>query len=315
MIYLPRGIPVREKINPARINLPEAMEKLRVGNFSGYLRFDSRQGAGVIIFEKGRLISALFVSSDESERLIAYDAIARIFDISIAGYAILNIFRFSAELAMAIHALLHGRYLYKGEDLAQIDIRELLDKIKQQQINGCLRVYTEEKVALIFYDHGNALGFFHEGGNEIDVDADLSRSVARLPGAKLDLLEMQSSDDIVLADLMGSADLGPIWQRARKVLLEDRRKHEEEMVRSLEEEQELRRQRILATFKTIAGGHIGKFGISQVEKAFSQVGPEVTQQDLAFFYNEMQRLAKLVASPKKITSMLEEMKRQFKSGA
>jgi len=314
MIYLPRGIPVREKINPARINLPEAMEKLRVGTFSGYLRFDSPQGTGVIIFEKGKLVSALFVSSDETERLIAYDAIARIFDISIAGHAILNIFRFSAELAMEIHALLHGRYICKGEDLNLIDIRGLLDRIKQQQINGCLRVYNEEKVALIFYDHGNALGFFHEGGSEIDVTADLSKSVARLPGARIDLLEMQSSIDIVLADLMGSADLGPIWQRARKVLLKDRRKQEEAMVRSLEEEQELRRQRILATLKTIAGGHIGKFGISQVEKAFSLVGPEVTQQDLGVFYNELQRLAKLVASPQKITAMLDEMKRQFNSG-
>lgn len=314
MIYLPRGMPVREKINPARINLPEAMEKLRGSIFTGYLRFDSPQGTGVIIFEKGKLVSTLFVSSDDSERLIAYDAIARIFEISIAGHAILNIFRFTPELALATHALLHGRYLYKGRELKRIDVRGLLDKIKQEQINGCLRVYSADKVALIFFDQGNALGFFHDGGTEIEVEADLSRSVARKSEAKIDLLETQSATDIVLADLMGSADLGPIWQRARKVLLEDRRKREEEMARSQQEEQELRRQRILATLKTIAGGHIGKFGISQVEKAFSQVGPEVTQQELAVFYLELQRLAKLVAAPKKITAMLEEMKRQFNSG-
>jgi len=311
MIYLPRGIPVREKINPARINLPEAMEKLRVGTFTGYLRFDSTPGNGVIIFEKGKLISALYLSNDEAERLIAYDAIARIFEVSIAGHAILNIFRFTPELALGIHALLHGRYVYKGQNLKRVDIPALLEKIKEQQINGCLRIYGKEKVALIFYDHGNALGFFHDGGTEIEIEADLSKSVALLPDAKIDLLETQNSTDMVLADLMGSADLGPIWQRARKVLLEDRRKKEEELVHSLEAEQEMRRQRILATLKTIAGVHIGKFGISQVEKAFNQVGPEVTQQELSAFYIDLQKLASLVAGPKKISAMLEEMKRQF----
>ena len=314
MIYLPRGIPVREKINPARINLPEAMEKLRVGAFTGYLRFDSPQGTGIIIFEKGKLVSALFLDNDESERLIAYDAISRIFEVSIAGNATLNIFRFSSELALGVHTLLHGQYVYKGRELKRVDIRGLLDKIKQDQINGCLRVYNEEKVVLIFYDHGNALGFFHDGGTEIETDADLSKSVARLPGAKIELLEMRDTNDIALADLMASADLSPIWQRVRSVLLEERRQREEALVRSQEEERELRRQRIQATLKTIAGGHIGKFGISQVEKAFSLVGPEVNKKDLAIFYKELEHLAKLVASPKKITAMLEEMKRYFNSG-
>ena len=314
MINLPRGMPVREKINPARINLPEAMEKLRVGSFSGYLRFDSSEGTGIIIFEKGKLISSLFLAQNESERLIAYDAIARIFEVSIAGHATLNIFKFSPELAMETHALLHGRYIYKAQSLKKIDIRGLLQKIKKEQINGCLRVFSEEKVALIFFDHGNALGFFHDGGTEIDVTADLARSVARMPGAKVDLLEIQSASDIVLADLMGSADLGPIWQRARKILLEDRRKEEEALVRSIDEEQALRRQRVLATLKTIAGGHIGKLGISQVEKAFIRVGPEVNSKDLDYFFKELHGLAKLVAGPKKITAMLEEMKRHFQSG-
>jgi len=314
MIYLPRGMPVREKINPARINLPEALEKLRAGTFSGYLRFDSPEGTGVIIFEKGKLISGLFVNSDESERLIAYDAIARIFEISIAGNAILNIFKFSPELAMEIHALLHGRFVYKAQNLKKIDIDGLLKKIKKEQINGCLRVFSEDRVVLIFFDTGNALGFFHDGGTELEVEADLSKSVARIPGARIDLLEIQNATDIVLADLMGSANLGPIWQRARKVLLEDRHKEEEALVRSHDEEQALRRQRILATLKTIAGGHIGKLGISHVEKAFSQVGPEVNRRDLDLFFEELHRLAKLIAGPKKITAMLEEMKRHFSSG-
>ena len=119
MIFLPRGNPVRQKVNPARINLPEAMEKLRVGTFTGYLRFDASQGVGVILFKDGQLISSIFMNRETSERLIAYDAIARIFEVSILGNAVLNIYRMSAELVLGVHALLHGRYLQKEKDLAK----------------------------------------------------------------------------------------------------------------------------------------------------------------------------------------------------
>ena len=231
MIFLPRGIPVRENVNPARINLPEAMNKLRAGSFTGYLRFDSSRGTGVIIFERGKLVSALHSSTDGRENLIAYDAIARIFEVSILGNSSLNIFRLSPTLAMGLHSLLHGSYLCQGLDLSVVDIAALLQRVSDEQINACLRIYAEDKVVLIFFDHGEALGFFHDGSAEIVSTADLSKSVARLPGAKLDLLETAYARDLVLADLMASADLGPIWQRTRKLLLDDRRKREEAALR------------------------------------------------------------------------------------
>ena len=311
MIFLPRGNPVRQKVNPARINLPEAMEKLRVSGFTGYLRFDALQGAGVVLFEDGKLISSIFVDKDESERLIAYDAIARIFEISIQGSAVLNIFRLSSDVVLGVHALLHGRYLQKGEDLSGLDVRAMLDRIKDDGLTVCLRIYAENQTALIFYDSGYALGFFHEGETELEPTADVSTSVACLSGAKLDLLEIRSADEIVLADLMGSADLGPIWQRTRKHLLEDRRKREETSVRSQEQNQERNRQHILAIFKTIAGNHIGKFGVAQVEKAFATVSVDLNPTEMDKFYVDLQKLARLVAKQSKISTMLEEMKRQF----
>lgn len=310
MIFLPRGIPVREKVNPARINLPEAMGKLRTGSFTGYLRFDASQGTGVVIFERGKLVSALYVTSDGSERLIAYDAIARIFEVSILGNATLNIFRLSVDLAMGIHALLHGRYLYQAQDLKLVNLSGLLQQIKDEQVSGCLRVYAEDKVVLIFYDQGLALGFFHDGTADIVTTADLSKSVARLSGAKFDLLQTAYANDLMLADLMASADLGPIWQRTRKQLMEGRRQQEEKAVRSLEK-QELRRQHSLVLLKTIAEKHIGKFGVAQVDKAFGLVGKEMQAEEVSNFYVELQRLAKLVAGPKKINAMLAEMKQQL----
>ncbi len=311
MIFLPRGNPVRQKVNPARINLPEAMEKLRVGTFTGYLHFDAQQGTGVILFKSGQLISSIFVDKDETERLIAYDSIARIFEVSILGNAVLNIFRLSTDLVLGVHALLHGRYLKKGEDLQRLDVRAQLERIKNEGLTACLRIYAENQTTLIFYDQGYALGFFHDGDTELESTTDISTSVARLPGAKLDLLEIRSADEIVLADLMGSADLGPIWQRTRKLLLEERRKREETAVRSQEQSQERRRQHTLGIFKTIAGNHIGKFGVTQVEKAFAGVGPDLSEGEMENFYVDLQRLARLVAGQTKISTMIAEMKKQF----
>ena len=227
MLYLPQGKPVRQQVNPARINLPEAMGKLRGGKFTGYLRFDATQGAGIILFQGGKLISSFFASSEKASQQIAYDAIARIFEISIQGHARLNIYQLSADLVIGLHALLQGRYLHRGEDLRHFDVAAMLEKITSEMLSVCVRVYTGDKVALIFFDSGYALGFFHEGTTELQPSADLEKSVAALPDARLDLVEIQSPDQIVFADLMGSADLAPIWQRARKEILEERRRYEE----------------------------------------------------------------------------------------
>lgn len=311
MIYLPRGIPVRQNVNPARINIPEAMEKLRVATFTGYLRFDAPQGSGIVIFERGKLVSALFSGSDDGPRLIAYDAISKIFEVAIVGDSTLNIFRLAPELAMALHALLHGKYLYQGQDLKQVDLRALLEKINTEQLNACLRVYAAERTVLIFYDHGNALGFFHDGTADLQMTADLSKSVARLADAKFDLLEIGNVEDLVLADLLASADLGSIWQRMRKNLMRDRNQREETAIRSREEELGQKRKQMLLSMKTVAANYIGKIGLSQVEKAFDVIGPELRKDELAKFLVTMEQLAMMVAKPKKVTPMIEEMKKQF----
>lgn len=222
MIFIPRGNPVKENVNPGRVNLPEAMEKLRSGSFTGYLRFDSDKGVGIIIFDHGRLVSAIFQSRATGKRWIAYDAITRVFEVSLQGIAVLNIYRIDSELALWIHRLLHGDYVYQGQELSQVDIRGLLDIVKRTGLSGCLRVYTKERTVLVFYKDGASLGFFHDGGMHLETSADLTDSVACLPGAKLDLMATRANEGGKLADLMESADLRPVWQKIRNKILESR---------------------------------------------------------------------------------------------
>jgi hypothetical protein len=212
MILLPRGNPVKENINPGKVNLADALRKMRQGKFTGYLRFDFPDGTSIFIYQEGRLISVLYES--EQDKLIAYDAIARTFRDALAGAGVLNIYLLSSELAYCIHTLLHGEMLHKAQDLKLIDIKSLLVRMREEKRTGCLRIYSKAHIALIFYRGGSPLGFFHDGSEDIETTADISKSVAKEPGAKVDVLVTRGNVEKSLADLMETADIAELWNSA-----------------------------------------------------------------------------------------------------
>lgn len=310
MILLPRGNPVKENINPAKVNLPDALGKLRHGKFTGYLRFDFKSGSGIFIYQDGRLISALF--EGPSERQIAYDAIDRTFCEAINSEGRLDIYRLSSDLATSVHALLHGEVLHKAQDLQLIDIKSLLMRMRNEQRSGCLRIYSKEHIALIFYRDGNPLGFFHDGSTDIETTADSSMSVAKEPGAKVDVLVSSGEATKALADLMETADVAGLWSKAMSDRQRKREEQEHAASKTLEIREGERRQKTLALFQQAAQSHLGKIGASLVEKEFDKLklnGAQLNESMLTGFYDNLAKAAKLVAGPSKIDLMLEEMKR------
>lgn len=306
MILLPRGNPVKEKIDPGRINLPDALRKLRSGSFTGYLRFDAPQATGIIIFEQGRLISAL--CDEAGGKKTAGDAVARIFAVSLGGGATLDIFRLSPDLCFSIHALLHGHLLYSGQEIKLIDIKALLGQMKEEELSGCLRIYTQEHIALIFYRQGNPLGFFHDGSTELETTADTSMSVARLPGAKIDVLTTTFDEEQVLSDLMESTDISRLWNSEVEKIAAQRQESavaEQRTQMSIEKE---RRAQLLQLLSAAAEAQLGKFGISLVEKEFEKV-QSLKDGEMEQFYVALAKSAKLVAGPSRIELMLVDMRR------
>ena len=314
MILLPRGNPVKEGIDPGKVNLPEALVKLQKGHFTGYLRFDTTQGTGIIIFDNGRLISGLFETA--REKLIAYDAIFTVFERSLAGNASLDIYRLSSALAMSIHALLHGNVLFLGQEVQLLDIRGLLGKLKEDKISGCLRIYNKDHIALIFYRDGNPLGFFHDGSTDIEKNAENSLSVAKLPGAKIDVLTAEVSEEDNLADLMASADLTQMWAKAKQTVALERKSKENEVSRSLELREKERRQKVVVLFKGIAEKSLGKIGAQLAEKEFEKALAGqglVSEAVLNDFYQRLGKAARLVAGPSTVKRMVDEMQRGIKT--
>lgn len=310
MILLPRGNPVKENINPGKVNLPEALDKLRQGKFTGYLHFDFVDGTGIFIFQAGRLISALFETPREN--LIAYDAIARAFHESLNGDGRLDIYRLSPELAFSIHALLHGEVLHRGQDLQLIDIRSLLTRMRDEQRSGCLRIYSRDHISLIFYRDGKPLGFFHDGSTDIETTADSSMSVAREPGAKVDVLVTRGDAEKSLADLMESANITGLWSKSLGERQRRREEQETAASRTLEMREGELRQKTLAIFQKTAQLHLGRIGVSLVEKEFDRLklnGSALSDLQLTGFYENLARASKLVAGQSKIELMLDEMKK------
>ncbi len=268
---------------------------------------------GIVIFEKGRLVSALLEGVDQ--RLVEFEALGRIFEQSLQGGANLDIYRLSPELAMSIHGLLHGDVLYRGQELKLLDIKSLLAKLKEEQLNGCLRIYTDERIALIFYQEGNPLGFFHDGATQIETTADTSMSVARLPGAKVDVLSTRGIEELMVTDLLESGDMAALWEASRRVVEGSRRQQKEEASRSREIDEARRREKLMVFLRDAAGRHIGKIGASLVDKEMGRVAPSGLPdvEMLGLFCANMSRAAKMVAGPTKVSAMIEEMQQGAKA--
>lgn len=308
MILLPRGNPVKEQINPGKVNLPEALDKLRQGKFTGYLRFDFPIGTGIFIFEGGRFLEALFESAHD--RLLARTAIARVFTESLKGNGALSIYRLAPELAIHLHALLHSELLHQGQELELINVRGLLKRLREDQLTGCLRVYAESRVALIFYRQGKPLGFFHDGAAELECTANLSCSVAREAGAKIDVLTTHDPEATPLADLWETENLVEYWQAA----LRERQggggtAAPATPIRSAATPTAEQQTQVLGVLRKAAQQYLGAFGVSLTEKELAGLadGP-LDEGRLAIFYAKLAQAAELVIEADKVEQMLAEMK-------
>lgn len=219
-MLLPRGKLIKDEFNPGRMNWLEAIHKLQAGRFSGYLRCWDLQGRGVVLFVGGRLVAVRFAG--EGEQLTGEEAFARIFSRSLSGDTMLSIYRLSQALALQLLGVVCGEVLFAAQHLALLDIPHLLHTLKHDRFNGCLRVCAGEDVALIFYQQGSPIGFFHDGATDLVQSVDLSESVAWQPGAMVDIIAGQSELAENLPDLMESLDLSGCWQQAVARVAQDR---------------------------------------------------------------------------------------------
>ena len=306
MFLLPKGNPLYENIAGNKVKLPEVLEKLQFGGFTGYLDFKFLDAQAILIFEGGKLISAKYEKGVTV--LSASEAITDLCSFLVSEGGVLCVYRLSKDLTMGIHALVHGEMLYKAQELKLIDVKGLMEKLKERQLNGVLRIYTAERTALIFYKDGAPLGFFHDGSQDIETSATESQKVAALPGAKLDVLSTKSADELMGHDLLDVVNIAKLWEAAtvkHQAALEAKRKEAEERDRKVingklaELEEDL---------KEIVSAYVGKVGRTLVEKELGDQGGRqclLDKDGLARFMAGIEKGAKLLTSMTKLQEMLK----------
>ena len=305
MILLPRGYPVKEGVDPGRARLPEALERLRQGRFTGSLRFDFATGDGALVFHAGRVVSALFAAAGQP--LVGRDALAAIFERAFREKGELGIYRLTPAAAAAIHALLHGDVVQRSQYLRLVDVRALLGQLQAERRTCCLRICSRNQVALIFYCDGRPLGFLLDGALDIVPSVDLSRSVAREPGAKIEVVATRSAADADLTDLLDTVDAAALWAQAAAS-----RPGEEAAAGAARAGGPLdgeRRQQAMALFMIAAREHLGRIGVSLVEQEFDKLaGAPLGEVQLAEFFENLAEVAQQLVGPGRIDPMLAEMK-------
>lgn len=310
MFQLPKGNPLFENLAVTKLKLPDVVTKLANGSFTGYASFTFPGATGILVFESGKLASIIMVPT-QGQAIFGFEAMTALAEQMVtSGTGTLDVYRLSKDLTMCVHALLQGEALYRSQELALIDIKTLLERVKNEQMNGCLRIYTEEKSAMIFYKEGNPLGFFHDGSQDIDASPGESQQLAQDPKAKLDLYTTVSADELMSHDLLDVINVAKIWDaavarqqaeldRMNRELADKDRMQAINLVNNLESE-----------IRTIYIEYVGNVGRGIVDKELTTAGgnsclldSERSEQFLA----ALEKAAKLLISVKKIAEMREKI--------
>lgn len=212
MHFLPKANPLYEQISADKVIIPDILEKLGKGHFTGYLSYTATNFEAYCIFAKGKLICAF--SSDMNKDKTGFEAITQIFDRIFSSGGEINVYRMTADLAMCAHALVLGEKLYNGDEVRQVNIKNMLASIKGQDMNGVVHFYTADRYAMMFYSNGLPIGFYHDGSRAIETSPDESRKVAALPGARLEVMSTKPIDELMHYDLLQMVNLGKLWESA-----------------------------------------------------------------------------------------------------
>lgn len=208
MWVLPKGVAFIEALDLASVELPKLLGRFRSDAVTGYahLRFPSAQA--YFLFIEGRFVDA--VCEEDGERRVDLPAISRK-SLPPQPVGPLGGWMPTASLPIS-RALCTGSSTascFEGQNLALIDVRSLLAKVKCDRLTGALRVYSADRSGLIFFLSGNPLGFFHDGSESISTSANEYQKIASLPGTKVDLHAF--ADGSPALDLLEVIDTPRLW--------------------------------------------------------------------------------------------------------
>lgn len=313
MRFLPKANPLYEKIPAQKVILPEVLEKLGKGGFTGYLGYTSHGFEAYCVFAKGNLICAISTEGDRDKS--GFEAISLLFERVCKTNGEINVYRMTIDLAMCAHALTAGTKLFNGDEVRQVDVKSVLARMKAQSLNGVVHFYTENRFAMIFYREGQPIGFYHDNAQTIETSPEESRRVAALPGARLDVCTTKSIEDLMHYNLLQMVNLTKLWESAKSRSVSP--EGPAGPLSSNSEEaphDETKLQELVEDLKEIASAYLSKEGRELIEKQIKSAGGSAFFLDSVrteSFLHQIETISKTIDSDTRIDEMIDLMKSEI----
>jgi hypothetical protein len=309
MLLVPKGVPIREGLPAAAVDPPKLFAELKGSGVTGFMQLIRDDDAtAVLLFNEGRLLNAM-VERDE-QRVSGHEAVTRSLELLADGGGRVDIYKLSHDLAISVRALLLGDAVFKGQDLSIIDVKVLLDRVKEMQLTGCLRVYTDQRTALILYKQGTPLGFFHDGTDKIESSPTGYQNIAAMPGAKLDAYSVDSGLNSEHVDLLLGIDIAQLWATTRADHARRQETAARESSESRERAEELLWSVLEQSLAEISVSYLGKMGAQIFEKELERCGGRRAFRDryqAAKLLDGVEKGAKLLAGASKVRQLREAL--------
>jgi hypothetical protein len=310
MFLLPKGKPLVENFPISKLQLPEALDKLRNGKLTGCATFDFPTADCVLIYDDGKLVSAL-LRRDKTEQNGA-EALRALVDLMLlADNGSFTAYGFSKGINQAILALVCGDKIINQQEMKDIDLKAMLERIKNGRMTATLRISAGQRVGMILFKDGETVGFFHDTAQTIESTGAEVQQISLLPGATADLMVLKEAGELTL-DLAGQVNIRSLWESAKGGVFTNA-----EPVRTSPPQAAPASQSpppatssadIEAAILAIANSSLGKLGKTLAEKELMNVGGIKALKEktkLSEFLNAVEKSSKLLASTNKINEMCD----------
>jgi len=312
VFQLPKGTPILTNLSAAATPAPEFLASLASQGTTGYVSYSFAASQAVLLFDGGRLISATM--SRGGGRVSGLEALVDLFRRIVTEPGTVDVYRLSSDLVMCLHALLQGEFLHKEQDLRLVDVKGLLAKVKADRLNGCLRIYTQEKTALIFYRNGSGIGFFHDGSDRIETQANESQRIAALPGAKLDVLSTRPPEELRSYNLLEMVNVQPLWESTSRAHDAQLQMLQADAAASEERGREQKLKALHEDLRALAVEQIGKLGGALVDKELSEDRTVLLDAEKrAAFLGRVEAGARLLAGASKVKAVVAQMREKIEA--
>lgn len=312
MHFLPKANPLYEQISADKVVIPEVLEKLGKGGFTGYLSHTAPGFESFCIFAKGKLICAM--SSEADRDKTGFEAITLLFDKVVTAGGEINVYRMTSDLAMCAHALVIGKRELNGDEVRQVDVKGLLASLKGKGLNGVVHFYTTGRYAMMFYKNGQPIGFYHNTARAIESTPDETRKVAALPGARVEVCSTKPIEELMHYDLLQMVNLGKLWEAARSRLSAPRAAETASQAVEPIGQSDENLAELVDDLKEVAMAYLSREGRLLIERKLLDAGGNavlLNSGTAEAFLNQVEEEARIIDCHARIEEMIDLMKSEI----